>query len=81
MLFDQRCDRSACRSDWISPVVAVCGQRLAPLDAFAGIGVSRVYALNEAEPDIDRCMRSPGPLLEEIGRQVAMDWACSAAPG
>lgn len=62
------------------PVVAVCGQLLLPPAQLQDVGISAVYSLGDIETDLERRMRSPGPLLESIGRQVAAEWARTAVP-
>ena len=31
------------------------------------------YALTELEPDVNRCIAEPEPLLERIGERIAVD--------
>ena len=62
-----------------TPVVVVCGQRLISVDELGAVGMSQVYSLNDVEPDLEQCMRAPGPILERIGRRMAVDWARAAA--
>lgn len=53
------------------PVVAVCGRRALTEAALHGAGIAAAYALVDIEPDVDRCLRSPAPLLERLGAEVA----------
>ncbi|GAA3132233.1 glycerate kinase [Kribbella aluminosa] len=55
------------------PVVAVCGvNRLSP-EQLRGIGVAAAYALTDVEPDVQRCIAEPRPLLEELGERIAVE--------
>jgi glycerate kinase len=54
-----------------APVVAVCGVNRLPLDRLHGIGVSAAYALTDVEPDVERCIAEPRPLLEVLGERIA----------
>ncbi|MET9269941.1 glycerate kinase [Kribbella sp. NPDC003557] len=55
------------------PVVAVCGvNRLGP-EQLGGIGVSAAYALTDLEPDVQRCIAEPRPLLERLGERIVVD--------
>jgi glycerate kinase len=55
------------------PVVAVCGvNRLEP-EQLEEIGVRAAYALTELEPDIQRCIAEPRPLLEQLGERIAVE--------
>jgi glycerate kinase len=42
-------------------------------------GVRRAYALTDIESDVQRCINDPGPLLEQLGRQIAEDAAVAAS--
>lgn len=53
------------------PVVAVCGVNRLALDRLHRIGVSAAYALTDVEPDVDRCIAEPRPLLEVLGERIA----------
>lgn len=55
------------------PAVAVCGtSTLSPEDLHRA-GIVAAYALNDLEPDIRRCMAEAAPLLEQIGRIIAVE--------
>jgi glycerate 2-kinase len=56
------------------PVVAVCGRRSLSAAALRAAGIDAAYALLDLEPDVDICLRSPGPLLERLGGRIARDW-------
>lgn len=55
------------------PVVAVCGRSLLPAGDTSGMGIERVYALTDLEPDPSVCMREAAPLLERLAARVARD--------
>ncbi|MGN0095189.1 MAG: glycerate kinase [Corynebacterium sp.] len=51
------------------PVVAVCGQN--QLDAVSASDIfAAVYSLTDHEPDVDKCLRDPLPILERIGSEI-----------
>ena len=55
------------------PVVAVCGvNRLEP-HRLQDIGVQAAYALTDLEPDVQRCIAEPKPLLERLGERIAVE--------
>jgi glycerate kinase len=55
------------------PVVAVCGvNRLEP-EQLEEIGVRAAYALTDLEPDVQRCIAEPRPLLEQLGERIAVE--------
>jgi glycerate 2-kinase len=55
------------------PAVAVCGVRLLDDDGVARLGLRRVYALTDLEPDRERCLADAGALVERVGRRIAAD--------
>jgi glycerate 2-kinase len=56
------------------PVVAVAGRStLGPAD-LEPAGIARAYALSELEPDPERSMRDPVPLLRAVAGRIAADW-------
>jgi glycerate kinase len=63
------------------PVVAVAGVVQISDEALAGVGIRRAYALTDLEPDLDRCIREAGPLLEELAQRVARDWLTPSGRG
>lgn len=55
------------------PVVAVCGvNRLEP-HQLQEAGVQAAYALTDLEPDVQRCIAEPKPLLEQLGERIAVE--------
>jgi len=55
------------------PVVAVAGRSLLDPAGLAAAGLDGAYTLTELEPDVARCMREAGPLLERLAARVAQD--------
>jgi glycerate kinase len=37
-------------------------------------GLAQAYALADLEPDMAKCLASPGPLLEQLAARIADDW-------
>ena len=56
------------------PVVAVAGRNTLPPEALEEAGIARAYALADLEPDPERSMREPVPLLERLAGRIAADW-------
>jgi glycerate kinase len=56
-----------------APVVAVCGVNRLTADQLQTGGLEAAYALTDVEPDIDRCIAEPRPLLEQLGERIAAD--------
>jgi glycerate 2-kinase len=56
------------------PVVAVAGRNTLPPSALEEAGIARAYALADLEPDPERSMREPEPLLERLAGRIAADW-------
>lgn len=55
------------------PVVAVCGvNRLEP-HQLQEAGVQAAYALTDLEPDVQRCIAEPKPLLEQLAERIAVE--------
>jgi glycerate kinase len=52
-------------------VVAVCGRRTLDADRLRSAGIVAAYALTDLEPDVQRCIHEPVPLLERIGERIA----------
>ena len=61
------------RAAGVPSVVAVCGRRDLDDAALRGAGIDAAYALTDLEPDPDRCMAEPAPLLERLGGRIAAD--------
>lgn len=57
------------------PVVAVCGQLRLSRAELTAAGIEAAYALTDIEPDVDRCLREPGPILMSLAGRIADDWA------
>ncbi|MEU4289043.1 glycerate kinase [Kribbella sp. NPDC026596] len=55
------------------PVVAVCGVNHLEPQQLRNAGVRAAYALTELEPDVNRCIAEPRPLLERIGERIAVE--------
>jgi glycerate 2-kinase len=69
--------RAASRSG--IPVIAVAGVcTLTPAELEAA-GIRAAYALADIEPDLDRCIRDAGPLLERLAAGLLVDTLTGAA--
>ncbi|WP_084517119.1 glycerate kinase [Microtetraspora niveoalba] len=55
------------------PVVAVCGRRSISDEDLRAAGIAAAYALTDLEPDVEKCMAEPGPLLERLAALIASD--------
>jgi glycerate 2-kinase len=55
------------------PVVAVCGQSRLTAAQLRAAGISAAYPLTDLEPDLQRCITGPAPLLERLGEQLAAE--------
>jgi glycerate kinase len=55
------------------PVVAVCGVNQLQLNQLQSAGVRAAYALTDLEPDVQRCIAEPKPLLEQLGERIAVE--------
>ena len=62
------------------PVVAVAGRCLLGPDELRAAGIDASYALTDIEPDVRRCMREPGPLLQRLGERIARDRLVDVRP-
>ena len=56
------------------PVVAVAGVCTLSRAQLRAAGIEAAYPLTDVEPDVALCCASPGPLLERVARQIAVDW-------
>ena len=54
--------------------VAVAGRSTLAPEALEPAGIARAYLLSDLEPDPERSMREPAPLLRELARRIAGDW-------
>ncbi|WP_018157380.1 glycerate kinase [Demetria terragena] len=52
------------------PVVAVAGQVSVDPERLRENGIRRTYALTDLNPDVDECIASAGPLLQQLAQQV-----------
>lgn len=57
-----------------APVIAVVGQRGLTGEQLRRARIQAVYALTDIEPDVERCMRQAGPLLEQLTVAIADEW-------
>ncbi len=64
--------RAAARAG--APVVAVAGRRGLTGEQLRRARIQAAYALNDIEPDMERCMRQAGPLLEQLTVAIADEW-------
>ncbi|MFC6157657.1 glycerate kinase [Kribbella jiaozuonensis] len=55
------------------PVVAVCGVNRLEHHELQQAGVQAAYALTDLEPDVQRCIAEPKPLLEQLGERIAVE--------
>ncbi len=55
-------------------VVAVCGRLALPPEALGRAGIRRAYPLTDVEPDVERCIAEPGPILEDVAERIARDF-------
>ncbi|MDX2974142.1 glycerate kinase [Kribbella solani] len=55
------------------PVVSVCGVNRLDDPQLQEIGVRAAYALTDLEPDVQRCIADPEPLLEQLGERIAVE--------
>ncbi|TDD54477.1 glycerate kinase [Kribbella antibiotica] len=63
------------------PVVAVCGVNNLDPAGLATIGVQAAYALTDLEPDVERCIADPIPLLVKLAEQLASEHLTMAETG
>jgi glycerate kinase len=59
------------------PTVAVCGRLALSEQQVRDAGLAGAYSLGSYEPDPQRSMAQAGPLLERVGRQIAIDYLTS----
>jgi glycerate 2-kinase len=55
------------------PVVAVSGGRALDDERLHAAGFAAAYALTDIEPDVQKCIDDPVPLLERLGRAIAQE--------
>jgi glycerate 2-kinase len=56
------------------PAVAVAGRSTLDPAALGPAGIARAYVLSDLEPDPERSMRDPEPLLRKLAGRIAADW-------
>jgi glycerate 2-kinase len=56
------------------PTVAVAGRSTLDPAALEPAGIARVYLLSDLEPDPERSVRDPAPLLRSLAGRIAADW-------
>jgi glycerate 2-kinase len=56
------------------PTVAVAGRSTLAPEALEPAGIARAYLLSDLEPDPQRSMRDPAPLLRRLAARIAADW-------
>ena len=66
--------RAAAAHDPAVPAVAVCGACSLSAAQLREAGIAQAYALTDIEPDVAKCLASPGPLLERLAARIAADW-------
>jgi glycerate 2-kinase len=54
--------------------VAVAGRSTLDPSALEPAGIARAYVLSDLEPDPERSMREPAPLLRVLASRIAADW-------
>jgi glycerate kinase len=55
------------------PAVAVAGRCLLGRAELQDAGLAAAYALTDLEPDLERCIREAGPLLEQLAQRIARE--------
>jgi glycerate 2-kinase len=55
------------------PVVAVCGRNQLDTESLRSAGIIAAYALTDLEPDVQKCIADPAPLLVRLGERMATD--------
>jgi glycerate kinase len=56
------------------PAVAVAGRSTLDPAALGPAGIATAYVLSDLEPDPERSMRDPEPLLRKLAGRIAADW-------
>jgi glycerate 2-kinase len=62
------------------PTVAVAGRSTLDPAALEPAGIARVYLLSDLEPDPERSVRDPAPLLRSMAGRIAADWLGWSTP-
>ena len=55
-------------------VVALAGRNTLDPNTLAAAGFTAAYGLTDIEPDVQRCLDEPAPLLEQLGELVAREY-------
>jgi glycerate kinase len=66
--------RATAGHDPAVPVVAVAGRCSLTEEELSTAGISAAYALTDIEPDLEKCLADPGPLLEQLAERIVADW-------
>ena len=56
------------------PVVAVCGRNQLDAESLRSAGIIAAYALTDLEPDVEKCIADPAPLLVRLGERIATEY-------
>ncbi len=61
-------------------VVAVCGRCELDAATLAAAGIAQAYVLSDVEPDLQRCLAEPAPLLQSLATRIVADhpWPADA---
>ena len=51
--------------------IAVCGRTVLTPEQLVAAGFERTFALTDLEPDVQQCIANAGPLLQQVGRDIA----------
>ena len=62
------------------PVIAVCGRTTLSRQQAAAAGFEGVYALTDLELDVAKCIANAGPLLEQVGQNIAAHIGVGVGP-
>lgn len=63
------------------PVVVVCGSSALPRERALAAGFREVFELVGIEPNVDRCIQAPVPVLERVGRMIGARLPELVSPG
>jgi glycerate kinase len=63
------------------PVVAVCGRNRLDTESLRSAGIIAAYALTDLEPDVQKCIADPAPLLVRLGERIATDLLSDSSEG
>ncbi|MBG6179317.1 glycerate kinase [Arthrobacter sp. CAN_A1] len=51
--------------------IAVCGRTVLTPEQLVAAGFERTFALTDLEPNVEQCIANAGPLLQQLGRDIA----------